>query len=70
MIVEICPIAVIIFWLRYLYDLRRDPPKSPFKRGTWNNNLVPPLLRGVRGDRSLNIFAEIPKNRICEGKIS
>ena len=28
MIVEICPIAVIIFWLRYLYDLRRDPQKQ------------------------------------------
>jgi hypothetical protein len=71
MIVEICPIADIIFRLRYLYDLRRDPPKSPLKRGTLNNNnLVPPLLRGVRGARSLNILAEIPKNRICEGKIS
>ena len=32
MIVEICPIAVIIFWLRYLYDLRRDPQK-PNLRG-------------------------------------
>ena len=27
-IVEIGPIAVIIFWLRYLYDLRRDPQKQ------------------------------------------
>ena len=65
MIVEICPIAVIIFGLRYLYYLRRDPPKSPFKRGTLNNNLVPPLLRGVRGDRSLNILAEIPKTEVA-----
>jgi hypothetical protein len=46
------------------------PLASPLKTGTLNNNLVPPLLRGVRGDRSLNILAEIPKNRICEGKIS
>ena len=69
MIVEICPIAVIIFWLRYLYQLRRDPPKSPLRRGTLSV-LVPPFLRGVRGDRSLNILAEIPKNRTCEGKIS
>ena len=27
-----------------------DPPKSPFIRGTLRNTLVPPLLRGVRGD--------------------
>jgi hypothetical protein len=27
-----------------------DPPKSPLIRGTLRNTLVPPLLRGVRGD--------------------
>jgi len=28
-----------------------DPPKSPLRRGTKDRNLVPPLLRGARGDR-------------------
>ena len=27
-----------------------DPPKSPLRRGTLRIFLVPPLLRGVRGD--------------------
>jgi len=29
-----------------------DPPKSPLIRGTLNT-LVPPLLRGARGDRGV-----------------
>ncbi|TAG75993.1 MAG: tetratricopeptide repeat protein, partial [Oscillatoriales cyanobacterium] len=47
-----------------------DPPKSPLRRGTLNeqippltsetlNTLVPPFLRGVRGDQSLENPAEI-----------
>jgi hypothetical protein len=56
MIVEIYAIADIIFRFRYVYELRnelrRDPPKSPLRRGTLNQNLVPPFLRGVRGDRN------------------
>jgi len=31
-------------------NVLRDPPKSPLKRGTLN--LVPPFLRGVRGDQT------------------
>jgi hypothetical protein len=31
-----------------VYQIFSDPPKSPLKRGTLT--LVPPLLRGVRGD--------------------
>ena len=31
-----------------VYQIFLDPPKSPLKRGTLT--LVPPLLRGVRGD--------------------
>jgi len=30
-------------------SIKSDPPKSPLKRGTLNR-LVPPFLRGVRGD--------------------
>ena len=47
-----------------------DPPKSPLRRGTLNeqippltsetlNTLVPPFLRGVRGDQNLENPAEI-----------
>ena len=32
-----------------MYQIRLDPPKSPLKRGTLI--LVPPFLRGVRGDQ-------------------
>ncbi|MFM7365654.1 MAG: hypothetical protein ACKO11_14390 [Cuspidothrix sp.] len=31
-----------------MYQIFSDPPKSPLKKGTLT--LVPPLLRGVRGD--------------------
>ncbi len=31
-----------------------DPPKSPLIRGTLRKFLVPPLLRGVRGDLSFD----------------
>ena len=30
-----------------------DPPRIPLKKGDFDRNLVPPLLRGVRGDRIL-----------------
>jgi hypothetical protein len=35
-----------------MYQILLDPPKSPLKRGTLI--LVPPFLRGVRGD--LNVL--------------
>ncbi|BAZ50939.1 hypothetical protein NIES4103_35620 [Nostoc sp. NIES-4103] len=40
-----------------MYQMSLDPPKSPLKRGTLI--LVPPFLRGVRGDLNvLKITAE------------
>ena len=33
------------------HSRHQDPPKSPLKRGTLN--LVPPFLRGARGDQAL-----------------
>jgi tRNA pseudouridine32 synthase/23S rRNA pseudouridine746 synthase len=35
-----------------------DPPKSPLIRGTLRNTLVPPLLRGARGDLDLDTTRE------------
>jgi len=30
-----------------------DPPRIPLKKGDFEKNLVPPLLRGARGDQIL-----------------
>ncbi len=31
-----------------------DPPRIPLKKGDFDKTLVPPFLRGARGDKSLN----------------
>jgi hypothetical protein len=36
---------------QFLIATLDDPPKSPLKRGTLN--LVPPFLRGARGERQV-----------------
>ncbi len=35
------------------FYLSPDPPKSPLRRGTREKTLVPPFLRGARGDLDL-----------------
>jgi len=30
-----------------------DPPRIPLRKGDFEQNLVPPFLRGARGDRIL-----------------
>ncbi len=35
------------------FYLSLDPPKSPLRRGTLKEVLVPPFLRGARGDLGL-----------------
>ena len=35
---------------KYRFELSLDPPKSPLRRGTLTG-LVPPFLRGARGDQ-------------------
>jgi hypothetical protein len=35
------------------FYLSPDPPKSPLRRGTKEKTLVPPFLRGARGDLDL-----------------
>jgi hypothetical protein len=48
--------------------LKDDPPKSPLKRGTLSLFLVPPFLRGVRGDRPSALFWQLSLG-ICTGML-
>jgi hypothetical protein len=48
--------------------LKNDPPKSPFKRGTLSLFLVPPFLRGVRGDRPSDYFWQLSLG-VCTGML-
>ncbi|MCC3594157.1 tetratricopeptide repeat protein [Microcoleus sp. PH2017_28_MFU_U_A] len=58
---DICePLQAVLKQQQKLQQLTRlspslDPPKSPLKRGTLKALPVPPLRRGARGDRDLNV---------------